>query len=507
MLPPLATALFIAFFGTNVPFWDEWDLGPLLEKLARHQATLADFFQPQQEHRFFLPKLILAPLALATHWNVIVELWLSFAVALAGYAGLLLLVRRGGNGRLILTSLAYFSLAAYENWLWGWQLSWFLADTLFIWAVVAAGSIKHRPLQIASAALLCVLATFSTAFGVASWIALLPLLWLPARDDERRASRATVIVIWAALFAASLAVYLHQFHPDLGGFPCESFACWAGYLLTIIGSPLSRTSGVAIAAGVVMLSTFAFAAIRAWQMQDRQAAQWTAIGLFAIGFTAINAIGRSGMGLDQALSSRYLTPSSLLLIAVINLDSYPIRFRRPVLIVVTTALIAQSLTVIPIGWHIKQGRDEARVCVDLLLVNDSPDCLPGIARSGAILSGSAIAAHRAGLRPLVTESDFVRTAGAHGWIDSLSRLSATRHPGFIVRGRVDLPSRGLYAIAATLPGRRRIVAVQVIRGEAARWSLLLPPNLVQRSSAFELWLFDPAAGKVRPLPGRITVPH
>ena len=40
------------------------------------------------------------------------------------------------TGRIFVTALAYFSLAACENWLWGWQFSWFLADALFIWAVI-----------------------------------------------------------------------------------------------------------------------------------------------------------------------------------------------------------------------------------------------------------------------------------------------------------------------------------------------------------------------------------
>src|SRR5258706_7929654 len=92
-IPAMATAAFIAFFGTNVPFWDEWDLADLLERLARHVATFADFVQPQSEHRFVIPKLILAPLALQTHWNVTAELWLSFAVAVARYPRLLALVR------------------------------------------------------------------------------------------------------------------------------------------------------------------------------------------------------------------------------------------------------------------------------------------------------------------------------------------------------------------------------------------------------------------------------
>ena len=490
-IPPLATALFIACYGTNLPLRDEWELGLLLEKLARHQATFADFFQPQAEHRFLLPKLILAPIALATHCNVIVELWLSFAVAVAGFAGLLVLLRRASTGRVILTSLAYFSLGAHENWLWGWQFSWFLTNTLFIWAVVAAGSIRNRPLQIVSAALLCILASFSIAYGIASWIALAPLLWLPVRENEPRAYRGAAMAAWCALFAATLGIYLYGFHPKRAGFPCQSIACWVSYPLTVLGAPLSRTGALALLAGAILVTVFAIAAIRAWRRSDRNALQWVAIGLFAIGFTAMNAIGRSGMGPDQALSSHYLTPASLLLIAVMNLDAFPQRFQRVVFITVFAALVAESLTSIPIGQHFKRTRDESLVCVDLLLVNDSPDCIAVIGASDAIPT------HRVGLRPLVTASDFIVAPAASGTVEAMTPLSRTPHPAMAARGRIELPSRSFYVVAATIQGGRRIVAADVVRGRGStRWSLVLAPQVVSQNRHFEVWLFDPAERKL-----------
>ncbi|HEY8133855.1 MAG TPA: hypothetical protein VII12_18395, partial [Thermoanaerobaculia bacterium] len=229
------------------------------------------------------------------------------------------------------------------------------------------------------------------------------------------------------------------------------------------------------------------AAVRAWRASDRNAMAWIAIGLFAIGFTAINAIGRSGMGPDQALSSHYLTPASLLLIAVMNLDAFPQRSRRVVFITVFAALVAESLTSIPIGSHFKRTRDESLVCVDLLLVNDSPDCIAVIAASDAIPT------HRIGLRPLVTASDFIVAPAAKGSIDAMSPLSRTPHPAMAATGRVELPSGGFYVVAATIQGARRIVAANVVRGPgSARWSLLFAPQLLSQNRRFEVWLFVPA---------------
>jgi len=506
-IPALATALFIALFGTNVPFWDEWDLADLLEKLAHHGATLADFVAPQSEHRFIIPKLIMAPLALQTHWNVTAELWLSFAVAIAGYIGLLLLMRGADDGRVFVTALAYFSLAACENWLWGWQFSWFLANTLFIWAVVAAASIRNRFAQVASAAFLCALSTFSAAYGIASWLALAPFLWTPVKDDETLARRVAALAVWTAFFSASLGLYVYRYDVTPGGSSCGEISCWIEYVLAVAGSPLSRVNALGVVVGAILLASFAIVALRAWLHRERQALPWIPIGLFAIGFAIINAIGRSGLGLSQALSSRYLTPASLLLIAAINLDWRPHRFRHAVRIAVAAALIVQSVTSIPFGWQIKRARDESRVCLQLLLLNDSSDCTAPLAASNATLRRRAIAMHEIGVRPLVAASDFAAMPQARGSIDAVTRLSRTPHPALAVRGTIELPSKGLYAVAATPEGTRRIVADDLVRGHGVvDWSFVLPAHVVQRSSAFEVWLFVPAERKLYRLEQRLLRP-
>jgi hypothetical protein len=100
--------------------------------------------------------------------------------------------------------------------------------------------------------------------------------------------------------------------------------------------------------------------------------------------------------------------------------------------------------------------------------------------------------HRIGLRPLVAASDFELTPPARGSIDIVGQFPSVR-----VRGRVELPSQGLYVVAATAEAERRIVAADLIRGAgSAEFLLSLPPHITRRKSAFEVWLFVPADRKL-----------
>src|SRR5258705_13276371 len=107
--------------------------------------------------------------------------------------------------------------------------------------------------------------------------------------------------------------------------------------------------------------------------------------------------------------------------------------------------------------------------------------------------------HQIGLRPLVAGSDFDISPPAPGSVDIVGRFPTVR-----VRGRVELPSQGLYVVAATAEGERRIVAAGVGRGSGtAEFLLNLPPHVTKRQSAFQIWLFrspDRKIYRVFPLP-------
>ncbi|HZS38481.1 MAG TPA: hypothetical protein VFF06_16715, partial [Polyangia bacterium] len=65
LVPAIALAAFVWRFGVDVPYWDQWELVPLLK--GAHDGTLraADFFALHNEHRLVVPRLIMLGLAMA----------------------------------------------------------------------------------------------------------------------------------------------------------------------------------------------------------------------------------------------------------------------------------------------------------------------------------------------------------------------------------------------------------------------------------------------------------
>src|SRR5262245_18211561 len=61
-VPPLILLAFIRIFAVNVPFWNEWDLVPLVQRLRDATWTFTDFWAQQAGERIATIKLIMAPL-------------------------------------------------------------------------------------------------------------------------------------------------------------------------------------------------------------------------------------------------------------------------------------------------------------------------------------------------------------------------------------------------------------------------------------------------------------
>src|SRR5260370_16008695 len=65
----LLTLVFILLNGVNVPFADEWWYARLVKSVGSGQASLMDFWSPNNEHRMFIPRLEFCTLVVLTHWN------------------------------------------------------------------------------------------------------------------------------------------------------------------------------------------------------------------------------------------------------------------------------------------------------------------------------------------------------------------------------------------------------------------------------------------------------
>ncbi|HWX22999.1 MAG TPA: hypothetical protein VN578_24115 [Candidatus Binatia bacterium] len=322
-LLPLAFLVWaVVHYAIPVPFLDEWDFIPLLEKLYRGELAPSDLWAPHNEHRIPLSKYLMLALARLTGWNINYEL--AFSVILAtGILALLLYQLRTTGKRLKIAGLQWaapalsvlvFSLAQYQNWLWGQQFHIFLHLLVVVAGIVLLASPAFSWLRFALAALLGLAATYSFGSGIAFWpVGLLLLLWKRPVVRPRAASS----LVWLGVSCLSLAPYFYHYHTpqaqSLPGLLLTLPASYLGYVLKYLGGICAQYQGAgpyALACGLgVLLATAGAAAIllRRKIADVETLLPYIGFGLYSIFGALLCGIARVRFGSEQALSSRYCT--------------------------------------------------------------------------------------------------------------------------------------------------------------------------------------------------------
>ncbi|MEG4226516.1 hypothetical protein QUA35_10765 [Microcoleus sp. N9_B2] len=358
LIPLLLLIGFVANFSINVPIDDEWRLATLFEKIAAGNITFNDFWALHSNHRIVFPKIIIAVVAFASRWNINYQLCLSIGLAAITFIAMYKLssmqVKKIWDDLWhlanILTCILVFSLVQYENWLWGFQLAWFLVNLCFVAAVYALVS-NHKFLpniRIYIAAVFCFIASFSLAQGLLSWLAAIPAVMALEGNAAQKRKRA---IAWTLLFGATCAIYSIDYHPSrktsiisLLNKPLVVI----DYFLSLLGSPIVRLPGISAFVGLVIFAIFVFFV---WHFgkkivstdlelrldgQDARpttdlellhlALPWLSIGLFSVLSALFITAGRAEFGAIQAIeSSRYTTNSIFLLIAIVQLGQLFVR--------------------------------------------------------------------------------------------------------------------------------------------------------------------------------------
>ncbi len=357
---PVALAIFVLCSASNVPIYDEWLWSPLV--IAAHDGTLvpAQLWAQQNSHRSVVPTLIGLGLAALTGWDTRAEALLSVALAvvcqLSSYA---LIVRQYGReralGPFVLASVLLYSLAQSENFLWGFQFSWWLVDALVLGLVVALAGLPGgaRGGVRFTAALLCALAaSFSMIFGFAAWVAGgLMLYAVPGR-------RAVVLrAVWLLAALGCAAAFFHGYQRPLDehGWFLEDAAPWLDvpqFTLAVLGSPFGLYGGhiVAEALGALLCVAFVAAVSRAREAGEATA-PWIALFGFALAVAVLTALGRTAYGLEGAVLSRYATPATLAWIALGVLAFPLLRERRALTALLTASFVAANVAGVVISWQ------------------------------------------------------------------------------------------------------------------------------------------------------------
>jgi hypothetical protein len=337
ILPVGFTALFIATYSVDVPYYDQWKTAELFVKLADGSLSFTHLFDQHNEFRQLFPHLLFLALGTITRWNVRYEMLVSLLLACLVSFNIYRISRVTITGTqkclwlLAAANLLIFSPVQYENWLFGIQVIYLVPIACLTTCLSVAYSGLSFNAKLTIGVLLSIISTFSSANGILCWVLVLPVLL--AVCDWRRPFVPFLIASWTALCLLSLSIYLYgyrtpEWHPSLTeavDHPARALA----YLATFLGAPLAPGAGVrrlAVAIPIGAIAAILFLGACAYlsagfgdRWLRKRMIAFIAVGAYSLGTGLMVMPARLGLGISQGLSSRYSTFSIYLLVSLIYL--------------------------------------------------------------------------------------------------------------------------------------------------------------------------------------------
>ncbi len=337
-----------------VPYWDMWGALDFYIKISEghHEAWWAQ----HNEHRIVLARLLSwIDFSLFNGSRVFLVIF-NYILVLVSFTLLYACTRerlefdqkpigKHAIGLLLLTLL--FSWIQQENLVWPFQSSFFLAQLLPLIAFYlihkAYVSKARSNAFFATACVTGVLSMGTLANGVIT-LPLMTMLAAVLRMGRRR------ILILAVLTLLTTLLYFYNFSASdsqhsaastLRQHPLELLQ----YVLTYLGGPFYYISGtffkygnllLAQTAALFLIGSSVFFTYRSLRSPSHSSLQWSLLTfLLYIGGTALaTGLGRLTFGIEQSLSSRYMTPALMAWSSILvlyapalsrRISNYPVR--------------------------------------------------------------------------------------------------------------------------------------------------------------------------------------
>ncbi|CBN56453.1 MULTISPECIES: hypothetical protein [Kamptonema] len=551
-LIPLALLMgFVASFSVNFPVHDQWRLVSLFDKVAVGNATFEDFWALHSNHRIVFPKIIITILAFISNWNINYEICLSICFSIVTFAAMYKLSSSQAKNRgdslfhlaNLLTCLWVFSLVQHENWLWGFQLAWFLVNLCVTIAIfILSFESKLLPnFRLSIAAICCGIASFSLAQGLLSWLAVIPSVVAVGGSIAQIRKRLS---IWILLFVGTCTLYLIDYHPkrQLSIISLlEKPLVTVNYFFNLLGSPIVRLPVISGLVGLIIFLLFVFFVfhfiknfITANYDRDRDAAPWLSLGLFSVLSAIFITVGRARFGANHAIeSSRYTTVSIFLLIAIIQLwllfnkENHIVKVRLSQLIYKVFAGILICIIFLNSQQAIAQSqaalsyRQGSKTCLELInylessiFFDNSPDsCLWVMTEKTQLVREGAKIIDKIGFRKLAKDVVFTNNPNKiYGYIDNppttekpliIKKSGTLRVAGWaILPDKLEQPKialfsynnqKSLFASAyVNLDSNDVAKALNSNRYKQARWGITLSANYLPiGETTINAWVYNP----------------
>ncbi len=342
-VPVIVHLWFIHRYSINMIWGDAWSNINVIGQVHAGNLSLATLWTQYNENRMIFPNLIVILLGDTTHFNVVIEEYVSAAILIAA-TGLLILTHRRSRPSTpwfyyCPVAILMFSLVSGNpyfgpsgNTLWGFQMAWYLvllslSATLFL---LDRPSLTTPLLVGAMAA--AVVGSYSSLQGLLIWPMGLVLLYL-----RRHSGR--IMVVWIISAIVTGAIYFYDYNSS-AGFSDPSylwlhpFGALSYFLFSagdnIIGQQVLTPGHGDLILGTVMVVLAVWLVITCGlRRANRESPLGVSLICFGLLFTATTTEGRAWLG--YPLAGRYAMFELLLWVGcyLVLLDRAPHLRRRP----------------------------------------------------------------------------------------------------------------------------------------------------------------------------------
>lgn len=331
LLPPLLALAYIQAFGVDCVFMDSLHFPGYVEKWQQGTLTFQELNSQHNEHRFLFPRLVMLPLALATHYDTVTEMYVGWGFLCLSAVPVFLLCRRlyadGWTAAAAFVPAAWvlFSLRQSLNLLWGWQLTFFMANAFLLLSMYCLERARRLDGWLLAAAATGVVASFSFSSMLLIWPVGVVLLALkrPWQEAATRTASGLALLAWAAAGILVWVAYFTDYHKP-GHHPSLAYGLhhpWEAlrFLCLYLSNPLGLSRDMRVAGGAALLVLYAGAAVvafRRWRAGAPLPGMPLGMILFVLGAGLITTVARAGFGPDQALAAHYQTFTGLGLVGL-----------------------------------------------------------------------------------------------------------------------------------------------------------------------------------------------
>lgn len=321
MLPLVVTFYFVYKYGYTVPFWDEWEFVTFLEKFHNHTLTFTDFWAVHNEHRMLFPRILMLILANMSGWNILLEAYSSIIFAAFSLYCLFSMLDDIQDSQKysilkIIISLLLFSMIQYENWLFSFSVQYYMAMTGVIASVWSINKWQGQMRGLVTAILAAIFSNYSLGAGLFIWPSVLLMLIFQKKWKLKH------ILIWIFAGFVTCASYFYKHPGSAFGLPMTLFLSqplnFVKYIFSFLGAPLAQDISTAIWISLILFIIIILSMLDIRRLDKKRFDKmipWLTLIIYVILNAVIIGMGRIHLGINQALSSRYTTISTLFVIS------------------------------------------------------------------------------------------------------------------------------------------------------------------------------------------------